>query len=56
MHFAEDGSFLNAQISIDFIWENDVASVEMTESIVTLEKEAVGSYIQEEYTRAVSLN
>lgn len=56
MHFTEDGSFLNAQISVDFIWENDVASVEMTESIVTLEKEAVGSYIQEEHTRAVSLS
>lgn len=56
MRFAEDGSFLNAQISVDFLWENDVASVEMTESIVTLENEAVGSYILEEYTRAVSLS
>jgi len=54
VHFTEDGSFLNAEIMIDFIWENDVASVEITESIVTLDEAAVSNYIENEYNRAVS--
>lgn len=54
VHFTEDGSFLNADIMIDFIWENDVSSVEIKEAIVTLDETEVNAYIENEHKRAVS--
>lgn len=52
--FIEDGSFLNAEIFMDFIWENDISSFEIVEAIITLDEDTVHGYIYDENTRAVS--
>ena len=54
MNFTEEGSFLNAEITVYLTWQNSVSSVTVKESIVTLDEPAVLAYMEAEYTRAAS--
>lgn len=54
VHFTEGGSFLNAEIMIDFIWENGISSVDISESVITTDENIISTYIENEYNRAVS--
>ena len=52
--FDASGSFIKAELEVDYIHNDEVQSIDNTESIVTLDPDTVAAEIDREYRRAIS--